>query len=172
MASREASAPGDSDATAKTSPQPLSGGRGSRRLQRADVVWKYDMFNTWAPAVQCDLRHAGHCGRSAAAQLRQRCRRVLHERPAPEAPAFLAFQQDNRQLIWSDKTPNPNIWEWLLDGSPCGREDRWRLAGDLRGFDGWLYAFDLECIQRGENLLLWTFDLNPWSRNTDLMDLE
>jgi hypothetical protein len=29
------------------------------------------------------------------------------------------------------------------------------------GYDGWLYAFDLESIQRSETLLLWKFDLNP-----------
>lgn len=132
-------------------------------MQRADVVWKYDMFNTLGvrplnatcvtPVIAGDLLLL-----NSGNDVDESYQTV----PAPEAPAFLAFHKTTGQLIWSDKTPNPNI---LGNGCSMGAPAVAKIDGVWQaifaGYDGWLYAFDLECIQRGETLLLWTFDLNP-----------
>jgi beta-lactamase regulating signal transducer with metallopeptidase domain len=128
----EASASGEA---AKTlAPNPSPGGRGEQELQRADVVWKYDMFNTLGvrplnatcvtPVIAGDLLllNSGNDVDESYVNI-----------PAPEAPAFLAFHKSTGQLIWSDKTPkSEHSGQWLFDGSPRCREDRRRLAGDLR----------------------------------------
>lgn len=132
-------------------------------MQRADVVWKYDLFNTLGvrplnatcvtPVIAGDLLLL-----NSGNDVDESYQTV----PAPEAPAFLAFHKTTGQLIWSDKTPNPNI---LGNGCSMGAPAVAKIDGVWQaifaGYDGWLYAFDLESIQRSETLLLWKFDLNP-----------
>lgn len=139
------------------------GPSGNARSQQSDVVWKYDMFNTLGvrplnatcvtPVIAGDLLLL-----NSGNDVDESYQTV----PAPEAPAFLAFHKTTGQLIWSDKTPNPNI---LGNGCSMGAPAVAKIDGVWQaifaGYDGWLYAFDLECIQRGETLLLWKFDLNP-----------
>ena len=159
----EASAPEEAGAANTLTPSPSPGGRGEPEMQRADVVWKYDMFNTLGvrplnatcvtPTIAGDLLLL-----NSGNDVDESYQTV----PAPEAPAFLAFHKTTGQLIWSDKTPNPNI---LGNGCSMGAPAVAKIDGVWQaifaGYDGWLYAFDLESIQRSETLLLWKFDLNP-----------
>jgi beta-lactamase regulating signal transducer with metallopeptidase domain len=144
----EASAPGDSNDT--------------RSLQ-TDIVWKFDLFDTLGvrplnatcvtPTIAGDLLLI-----NSSNDVDESYQKLA----APEAPAFLAFHKATGQLVWSDKTPNPNI---LGTGCSMGAPAVAQIDGTWQaifaGYDGWLYSFDLAAIHKGATQLLWKFDVNP-----------
>ncbi len=144
-------------------PEPEASAPGA---ESADVVWRYDLFSTLGVRPQ---KAACVTPTIAGNLLLLNSPNDVDESPQKLAtsgiPAFLAFDKTSGQLVWSDKTPNTNIHcngcsmgvpvapaAALIDGS-------WQAI--FAGYDGWLYAFDLEAVQRGETQLLWKFDLNP-----------
>ncbi|MBL8814469.1 MAG: PQQ-binding-like beta-propeller repeat protein [Planctomyces sp.] len=132
-------------------------------IHQADIIWKLDLFNSLgirplnATCVSPTL-----AGNMLLLNSPNDVDESYQNLAAPNAPAFLALEKSTGQLIWTDKTPNPNI---LGNGCSMGApavsliDGTWQAI--FAGYDGWLYSFELDAIQRGETRLLWKFDLNP-----------
>ncbi len=166
----EASAPGaDGTTPSPLTPSPSPEGSGEpegARARQSDVVWRYDLFNTLGVRPQKAACVTPTIAGNLLLLNSPNDVDESHQKLATSgAPAFLAFDKTSGQLVWSDKTPNPNI---LCDGCSMGApvapaaaliDGTWQAI--FAGYDGWLYAYDLEAVQRGETQMLWKFDLNP-----------
>ncbi|RLS52997.1 MAG: hypothetical protein DWH91_15345 [Planctomycetota bacterium] len=144
-------------------PEPEASAPGA---ESADVAWRYDLVSTLGVRPQ---RAASVTPTIAGNLLLLNSPSDVDEsdqKPAtPGAPAFLAIDKMTGELVWSDKTPSSNIHCHGCSGgvpiAPAAAliDGTWQAI--FAGYDGWLYAYDLEAIQRGETQLLWKFDLNP-----------
>jgi outer membrane protein assembly factor BamB len=80
--------------------------------------------------------------------------------PAPDAPSFIALDQQTGRLLWKDNSPGLNILhsQWA---SPSYGVFAGQGQVIFAGGDGWVYSFDPVGDGHGGAKLLWKFDANP-----------
>lgn len=126
----------------------------------ADIIWKLDLIGKFGAsphnASVCSVTVAGEtlfCTTSNGVD-------EGHKRVAnPDAPSFVALDRNTGRVLWTDKSPGPNVLHGQWSSPAYG------VLGGVpqvlfAGGDGWLYSFDPEGDQ-GHSRLLWKFDCNP-----------
>jgi beta-lactamase regulating signal transducer with metallopeptidase domain/outer membrane protein assembly factor BamB len=133
----------------------------------ADVVWKFDMFNTLGvrPLHQAVSSIAVVDGvvllntSNGPDESRQKV-------PAPNAPHFLALDARTGRVVWQDNSAGESI---LVGGSACSCSGTSPAVAKIGGVtqaifagrEGWLYGFDFADLKQGKTTRLWQFDCNP-----------
>ena len=131
----------------------------SENLDEADVVWKFDM----KAELGVVPRYMSNCSLTVLGRSLFLCTSNGRQKggvTAPDAPSFIAVDKDTGKVLWSDRSPGPNILNGQWSSPACG------IIGGVRqvvfaGGDGWLYSFDPRPTDKGRARLLWKFDCNP-----------
>ncbi|MDA1049938.1 MAG: TIGR03067 domain-containing protein [Planctomycetota bacterium] len=133
----------------------------------ADVVWKFDMFNTLGvrPLHQAASSIAVVDGVVLLNTLNgpDESRQNV---PAPKAPNFLALDARTGRVVWQDNSAGESI---IAGGFACswsGTSPAVATIGGVAqaifaGREGWLYGFDFADLKQGKTTRLWQFDCNP-----------
>lgn len=133
----------------------------------ADVVWKFDMFNTLGvrPLHQAVSSIAVVDG-LVLLNTSNSPNESRDSVPAPQAPNFLALDARTGQVIWQDNSAGESI---IIGGSSCGCSGTSPAVATIGGVtqaifagrEGWLYGFDFADLKHGKTTQLWKFDCNP-----------
>lgn len=127
----------------------------------ADIVWTRDMMRE----LGVQQHNMANCSVTGANGVLFVCTSngvdKSHDNiPAPDAPSFLAVDQETGDVLWSDNSPGSCILhgQW---SSPA-----FAVLGGIpqvifAGGDGWLYSFGARGDGAGNARLLWKFDCNP-----------
>lgn len=127
----------------------------------ADIVWTRDMV--WELGVrQHNMANCSVTGANGVlfVSTSNGVDKSHDNVPAPDAPSFLAVDQETGDVLWSDNSPG----SYILHGqwsSPA-----FAVLGGIpqvifAGGDGWLYSFGARGDGAGNARLLWKFDCNP-----------
>lgn len=142
-------------------------GETERTERDADVVWKFDMFQTLGvrPLHQAVSSIAVVDGIVLlnTSNGPDESRGVV---PAPHAPNFLALDAVTGRVVWQDNSAGDSI---IVGGSACGCSGTSPAVGTIGGVtqaifagrEGWLHGYDFADLKRGKTTKLWQFDCNP-----------
>ena len=126
----------------------------------ADVVWKFDMMKE----LGVSQHNMANCSVLAVDGRLFVCTSNGVDEghvkiPSPQAPSFIALDQQTGRLLWQDNSPGVNILhsQWASPSyGVFGGVPQVLFAGG----DGWLYSFDPGGDGNGTSRLLWKFDCN------------